>query len=57
MEAVDEFVTPDEAAELLDVTPDRIEVLVEQGLLQAVNVDGKVWFHRAEVEALRLQGG
>ena len=25
MEAVDEFVTPDEAAELLDVTPDRIE--------------------------------
>jgi hypothetical protein len=56
MEAVDEFVTPDEAAKLLDVARDRIDVLVEEGLLQPVNVDDELWFHRAEVEALRLQG-
>jgi hypothetical protein len=29
MEAVDEFVTPDEAAALLGVAPDRIDALVE----------------------------
>ena len=32
-------------------------LMVEEGLLQPVAVDTEVWFHRAEVEALRLQGG
>ena len=44
MEAVDEFVTPDEAAAMLDVARDRIDVMVEEGLLQPVAVDTEVWF-------------
>jgi hypothetical protein len=56
MDAVDEYVTPDEAAALLDVTRDRIDVMVEEGLLQPVAVETELWFHRAEVEAVRLEG-
>lgn len=56
MDAIDEFVTPEEAADLLGVTPDRIEAMVEEDLLQPVELDGEHWFGRAEVEALRLQG-
>jgi hypothetical protein len=56
MDAVDDFVTPDEAAQLLAVTRDRIDVMVADGLLQPVEIETELWFHRAEVEALRLQG-
>lgn len=57
MEAVDRYVTPDEAADILGVTRDRIDAMVEEGLLQQEQVDSELWLHRAEVEALRLQGG
>ena len=56
MEAIDEFVTPDEAAALLEVTRDRIDVLVSEGLLQPIAVETEVWFHRAEVEAAPVAG-
>jgi hypothetical protein len=57
VEAIDEFVTRDEVSEILAVTADRIEAMVEEGLLQPTEIDGEIWYHRAEVEALRLQGG
>jgi hypothetical protein len=57
VEAIDQFVTKDEVSEILAVTADRVDAMVEEGLLQPTEIDGKIWFHRAEVEALRLQGG
>jgi hypothetical protein len=57
MEAMDEFVTPDEAAILLDVGREQIDNMVEEELLQPVSIDTETWLYRAEVEALRLQGG
>ncbi len=46
-----------EAATLLTVTPDRIAVMVEQGLLGVVESGGRPAFWPAEVLALRLLGG
>ena len=46
-----------EAARLLEVTPDRIMVMVEEGLLEAVPGAGDPRFVRGEVEALRELGG
>jgi hypothetical protein len=57
VEAIDEFVTRDEVSEILAVSADRIDAIVEEGLLQPAEIDGEIWYHRAEVEALRLQGG
>jgi hypothetical protein len=57
VEAIDQFVTRDEVSEILAVTADRVDAMVEEGLLQPTEIDGETWFHRAEVEALRLQGG
>jgi excisionase family DNA binding protein len=57
VEAVDGYLTPDEAADILGVTRDRIDAMVEEGLLQLIDVDSERWLHRSEVEALRLQGG
>jgi hypothetical protein len=49
----DDLVDADEAAATLQVEPDRVAVMVDQGLLTPV--DGR--FRRSEVEALRMQGG
>jgi excisionase family DNA binding protein len=57
VEAVDRYLTPDEAADILGVTRDRLDAMIEEGVLQLAEVDGELWLHRAEVEALRLQGG
>jgi hypothetical protein len=50
----DDLLDADAAAEVLQVAGDRIEVMVEEGLLTPED-DGR--FRRAEVEALRHQGG
>lgn len=47
----------DEAARLLEVTPDRIMVMVEEGLLEPIGGSGETRFGRGEVEALRELGG
>jgi hypothetical protein len=46
-----------EAAQLLEVTPDRIMVLVEEGLLEPIGDSDEPRFGRGEVEALRELGG
>lgn len=53
----EDLVDVDEAARLLEVTTDRIMVMVEEGLLEAVPDAGDPRFVRAEVEALRELGG
>jgi predicted site-specific integrase-resolvase len=54
----DDLVTVAEAAEIIGVVRDRIEVMVRQGLLAvASEVDGEPRFVRAEVEAVREAGG
>jgi hypothetical protein len=54
--APDELIGVDEASTLLEVTPDRVEVMVEEGLLSPVG-DGPRRFRRAEVLAARELGG
>jgi hypothetical protein len=54
--ASDEVVGIDEASALLEVTPDRIEVMVAEGMLTPVG-DGELRFARAEVLAARELGG
>ena len=46
----DEVLTIDQAAEVLEVTPDRVQAMIEEGLLPAEP-------RRADVEAVRLLGG
>ena len=50
-------VDADEAAGILEGTPDRIPVLVEEGLLHPVDGSDGQRFDRSEVEAVRLIGG
>ena len=50
-------VDADEAARILEVTPDRIPVLVDEGLLHPLEGAEGLRFDRAEVEAVRLIGG
>lgn len=57
MAAPDDVIGADEARELLGVTEEQIDVLVEEGILTRVERDGRPGFLRAEVEAARLQGG
>lgn len=47
----------DEAAEILEVARDRVQVMVEEGLLTPVDDAGEVRFRRAEVIALSELGG
>lgn len=47
----------DEAAELLEVTPDRVFVMVEEGLLSPAGESDPPQFRRAEVIALSELGG
>jgi hypothetical protein len=47
----------EEAAGILEVSADRIPVLVEEGLLHPVDGSDGARFDRSEVEAVRLIGG
>ena len=47
----------DEAAEILEVARDRVQVMVEEGLLTPVDEAGEPRFRRAEVIALSELGG
>jgi hypothetical protein len=46
----------DDAARMLEVTPDRIEVMVRQGMLDPVAGEGPWRFRVPDVEAVRLLG-
>jgi hypothetical protein len=53
-----DLVDDQEAAALLDVTPDRVQVMVEEGLLQPVLYSASgPRFERTDVLAVRLLGG
>ena len=52
-----ETISLDEAAEMLEVTPDRVRVLVEEGLLDPVPGDGPARFDPAQVRAVHDLGG
>ena len=54
--APDDLIGADEACVLLEVAPDRIEVMVSEGMLTVVG-DGELRFVRAEVLAVRELGG
>jgi hypothetical protein len=54
--APDDLIGIDEASVLLEVTVDRVEVMVEEGLLTPVGA-GERRFRRAEVLAVRELGG
>ncbi|MGN6695035.1 MAG: hypothetical protein ACTHN0_12750 [Aquihabitans sp.] len=54
--ADDELVSREEAASILGVDAARIDAMVEEGMLTGQG-DGGQLVTRAEVEALRLQGG
>jgi hypothetical protein len=54
---LDETVDTEEAAGLLEVPEDRIEILVEEGLLTPVGDTEELRFRRAEVLAVRELGG
>lgn len=54
--APDDLVGAEEAAALLEVAADRIEVMVAEGMLTPVG-DGELRFSRAEVVAARELGG
>ena len=53
----DIYLSPVEAAALLEVEPDRIEVMVEDGVLTPVEGADRPTFRRSEVLAVRLEGG
>lgn len=57
----EELVDLSQAARVLEVDESRIPVMVEGGMLEPVGGDGgsgaAMRFRRAEVEAVRLQGG
>ena len=56
--ASDDVISSEEAAEILGVGPDQVSAMVEEGLLTASEAaDGSSGFVRADVEAVRLQGG
>jgi hypothetical protein len=52
-----DLVGMDEVCALLEVTPDRVQVMVEEGLLDPVERDGEVRFERGAVIAVRELGG
>ncbi|WP_208027196.1 hypothetical protein [Rhabdothermincola sediminis] len=52
----DELIDLREAATILEVTPDRVDVMVDQGMLEPVASRRGPRFRRTEVEAVRLAG-
>jgi hypothetical protein len=52
-----ELVDIDEASVILGVTPDRVRVMVEDGLIVPAESGGEPRFRRAELVAVRELGG
>ena len=52
-----DLVGVDEVCALLEVTPDRVQVLVDEGLLEPVEGHGELRFERGAVIAVRELGG
>ena len=52
-----DLVGVDEVCALLEVTPDRVQVMVDEGLLDPVEGDGELRFERGAVIAVRELGG
>ena len=52
-----DLVNMDEVCALLEVTPDRVQVMVEEGLLAPVEGEGELRFERGAVIAVRELGG
>ena len=52
-----DLVGVEEAARLLEVTPDRVQVMVDEGMLLPAGGPGEPRFRRDEVIALRELGG
>jgi hypothetical protein len=55
--AADDLLDIDAASDLLGMPADRVMILVEQGLLNPEDEAGSPVFRRAELLALREQGG
>ena len=53
----DNVIGIEEATALLEVTPDRLQVMIEGGLLNPVGGAGEARFYRGEVIAARELGG
>lgn len=52
-----ELIGAEEATSLLEVTRDRLQVMIEGGLLNPVGEPGELRFYRGEVVAARELGG
>ena len=52
-----ELIDADEASRLLEVTPDRIHAMVDEGMLTPAGDGDDLRFSRGEVIAARMQGG
>jgi hypothetical protein len=52
-----DLVGVDEVCALLEVTPDRVQVMVDEGLLDPVDGEGELRFERGAVIAVRELGG
>ena len=52
-----DLVGVDEVCALLEVTPDRVQVMVDEGLLDPVEGQGELRFERGAVIAVRELGG
>ena len=56
--ASDDVISSEDAADILGVGEEQVNAMIEEGLLTpAETVDGDRGFLRADVEAVRLQGG
>lgn len=54
----DDVISFEEAAEILGVGDEQVRAMVDEGLLTTADTaDGSGGFVRADVEAVRLQGG
>ncbi|HWC37140.1 MAG TPA: hypothetical protein VG476_01370 [Acidimicrobiales bacterium] len=56
-EGPDDVIGLDEASALLEVTRDRVQVLIDGGILNPVGRPGEPRFYRGEVIAARELGG
>jgi excisionase family DNA binding protein len=52
-----ELIDASEAARLLEVPLDRIQVMVDEGMLAPAEEGERIRFVRSDVEAVRLIGG
>lgn len=56
--ASDDVISSEEAAQILGVGAEQVAAMVDEGLLPSTEAaDGTAGFIRADVEAVRLQGG